>query len=321
MSEFRSYSGQEFFSTRFPPRKFLVENILKEKDSVIVVGGPKTGKSILLFQLICSLTSQHPFLDKYGVSKPCSVCYIQLEGEIEDYQDRLFRMSKAIEIHPENLHYKFSGPMNLLDRSEARLLCQEIAKYHPKLDVLIIDPLYFAFRGSLSDDAIVREFTGNLRIIKDYFGCAIIIVHHTHKVRIDPISGFVVDEGDDALFGSIFWKAWPDHILLLGNNPKTGVRSLTCSTQRSGAILASTSLRLVQPDPLYFEVSEATPNNSLKSLELLEYLKRVGPQNYNQIQSGMGIASSTFFYSIKPLIMQKLVTKDTSVRPMLYLAS
>ena len=321
MSDFRSYSGEEFFSQVFPKRPFLIEGILKEKDSVIVVGPPKTGKSIFLFQLICSLTSQHPFLDKFSVSRPCHVSYVQLEGEIEDYQDRLLRMSHAIEINPALLHYKYSGPMNLLDEEKAKSFCQEIKQYSPKLDVLVIDPLYFALRGSLSDDDLVRRFTGNLRIIKDYFGCAIILVHHTHKVKIDPITGFMLDEGDDALFGSVFWKAWPDHILLLGYNQKTGVRSLTCGTQRSGSILTSTSMRLVQPDPLYFEATEMPTGSALKPIEILDFLKRSGPSTYSEILTGMNLAKSTFFYSIKPLIMQKLVKKDTSEKLTKYTAA
>lgn len=320
MSDFRSYSGEEFFSATFPKRDFLVENILREKDSVIVVGGPKTGKSILLFQLICSLTSQHPFLDKYEVKRPCTVSYVQLEGEIADYQDRMIRMAQALEVNPANLNYIYSSPLNLTDPLEGNRLCETIGKYHKKLDVLIIDPLYFAFQGSLSDDAIVRRFLGNIRVIKDFLGCAVIIVHHTHKVRFDSGSGLVIDEGDAASFGSVFFHAWPDHILLLTSNSNTGLRSLTCGTQRSGAIVSSETLRLVQPAPLYFEPT-ATPATALKPIELLDYLKKSGPSTYAEIKAGMGMSSSTFYFTVKPLIIQKLVIKDISGKLTKYLSS
>lgn len=319
MSDFRSYSGEEFFSATFPKRDFLVENILREKDSVIVVGGPKTGKSILLFQLICSLTSQHPFLDKYEVKKACTVSYLQLEGEISDYQDRMLRMTNTLEINPLNLHYMYSGPINLVDMEKAKRLCETIGKYHKKLDVLIIDPLYFAFLGSLSDDAIVRRFLGSIRIIKDFLGCAVIIVHHTHKVKFDSGSGLVIDEGDAASFGSVFFNAWPDHVLLLTSNNNTGLRSLTCGTQRSGAIISSETLRLVQPNPLYFEPT-ATPATALKPIELLDYLRKNGSSTYAEIKAGMGMSSSTFYFTVKPLIIQKLVLKDTSGKLTKYLS-
>ena len=67
MSDFGAYSGRELFEKEFPKRAWLVEGIIKEKDSVILVGDPKAGKSLLAFQLICSMTSQHPFLDHHQV--------------------------------------------------------------------------------------------------------------------------------------------------------------------------------------------------------------------------------------------------------------
>jgi len=316
MTQFRSYSGEEFFSAQFPKRQFLIDDIIREKDSVIVLGDAKTGKSVLIFQLLCSLTSQHPFLDAYSVHKPCNVSYVQLEGEIEDYHERLMRMVKVLEVDPSRIHYKYSSPVNLASEKEANELCKDIRRYHKTLDVLILDPLYFTFKGSLSDDALVRSLLGNLRIIKDFFSCALILVHHTHKVRWMG-DGLKLNEGDDASFGSVFFKAWPDHILLLELDKKSGLRTLTCGTQRSGTILSSKTLRMVQPDPLYYEVSDPVQGGH-RSVELLEYLKKSGPQTYQEIQAGLSISSSSFYYSIKPLIIQKLVGKDTSTRPMLY---
>ena len=316
MSDFRSYSGEEFYSLVFPDRPFLVDGILKEKDSLLLVGSPKSGKSILIFQLICSLTSQHPFLDKYAVPRPCTVSYVQLEGKLANYHDRLIRMTHSLELNPSFMHYKYSGPINLLDKKQANRLCEEIKQFQPTLDVLIFDPLYFMFPGSLSDDAVVREVLGNLRIIQDFFGCAMIIVHHTHKPRLDT-SGALIDEGDSASFGSIFLHAWPDHVMLLNFNKKTGLRTFTCDTQRSGDILTSLNLRLIQPDPLYFEPTEGQ-STAMKQTEILDFLRKNGPSTYREILTGMSLSESTFFYSIKPLIVSKVVKKDSSFKPQKY---
>ena len=98
MTLFGSYSGDELLEQEFPKREFLVEKIIRERDSVIFVGDEKSGKSILVLQLICSLTSQHPFLDKLKVLRPTKVTLVQLEGEIGDTQDRLKRMISALDI-------------------------------------------------------------------------------------------------------------------------------------------------------------------------------------------------------------------------------
>jgi len=62
MSNFATYSGEEFFGLTLPKREFLVDGFIREKDTVMLVGDEKAGKSLLAFQLICSLTSGHPFL-------------------------------------------------------------------------------------------------------------------------------------------------------------------------------------------------------------------------------------------------------------------
>ena len=69
MSDFGFYSAEEFFGKKLESREALIDQILHEKDSVIIAGKPKTGKSVLLFQLICSLTSGEPFLDRFEVKR------------------------------------------------------------------------------------------------------------------------------------------------------------------------------------------------------------------------------------------------------------
>ena len=101
MSHFKNYVGSEFLTAEFPKRDWLIENICRKNDSVILVGNEKSGKSLFVFQLLCSLTSCHPFLDIYNVPKALKVVYIQLEGEIADSQDRMKRMIKTIDIVPE----------------------------------------------------------------------------------------------------------------------------------------------------------------------------------------------------------------------------
>lgn len=327
MSNFGSYTGTEFLNKEFPPREWLINNICRKGDSVILVGNEKSGKSLFVFQLLCSLTSCHPFLDLYNVPKALKVVYIQLEGEIADSQDRMKRMIKTIDIEPDNFHLRFSAPLNLEDKGFADGLAIDILKnLNPKgkvagqevikPDIVIIDPIYFAFTGSLNKDEDVRAFLGNLRTFKDTLDCAVILVHHTHKTRLN-YKGNIIEEGDEALFGSKFLKAWADHILLFMFDKKTKLRTLSCDTQRSGDIITTCELRLIEPEPLYFEKVD---KEITKDLIVVDLLKREDFREgllVEDIKAKLGISNTSFYRSIKQPLAQGMVIKSET-RPLRY---
>jgi hypothetical protein len=316
MAKFCSLNGKEFLELKIEPRKWLVEGIIKEKDSVILVGNEKSGKSLFIFQLICSLTSGQPFIDTYAVTKPTKVAYFQLEGELEDSQDRMIRLSHTLELHPDLFHIYFYGPLELQSEERMEAVRETIIK-NGKPDILIIDPVYFAFSGSLNNDDIVRNFIGNIRKLKEQLDCAVILVHHTHKQRW-ATDGFQIDEGDDAIFGSKFLKAWADHILLFMYDAKKNIRTLSCTTQRSGDIIKKCELTLIEPDPLYFEPLDKNPTSEILISNLLHSEKNRDGMLKDDICMALSIPANTFYASTKKLFSQKVIIKSKS-RPTVYL--
>lgn len=314
MSNFGFYTGKEFFNLKLEKRMFLVDNILREKDSVIFIGGEKSGKSLLMFQLICSLTSGHPFLDKHNVNKPCKVTYLQLEGELEDSQDRFCRLIRTLDFNNDMFQFAFLQPLDLQNYKDMLEIQSKIEKHQP--DILIIDPLYFAFTGDLNDNKVVREFIGNLRILKENLNCAIILVHHTHRIRTNK-DGKLINEGDDALFGSSFLRAWPDHLLMFSYNKKNETRTLSCTTQRSGDVLASTILKLIQPNPLYFEEADKEPTKESTIISLLGNPKYKEGLTINQIEKHSKLGRTTIYKSLKNPLVEGVIVKTDS-KPVLY---
>ena len=319
-TNFRSYGGKELFSLELKKRDWLVENIIRERQSVVFVGQEKSGKSVFIKQLICSLTSQHPFLDRMKVLKPCRVSYVQLEGELEDTQDRFNRMVMALDINPDLFKLHYYQPLNLQDTAHALKFCNEIIDQWQgqQLDVLILDPIYFAFNGSLSDDAIVRQFIGNMRLIKDKLQCALILVHHTHKTRFD-VRGRQVDEKDEAIFGSKFLKAFPDHILMFTYDKRDGTRILSCETQRGGDILKEARLKLIEPIPLYFQEINLNPTKEATVLNLLSNSEHYEHGlSAKEVSTIAQMSESAFYNSVKRLLGEQIVEKVTEHRPIKY---
>ena len=305
MSDFGFYSAQAFFAKECESRQPLIENILYERDSVILAGKAKTGKSILLFNLICSLTSGEPFLDRFETRRKCKVLYMQLEGSLGDSQDRFQRMLRALSFDETNFFIKFSPPLSLNDGDNVHKFIHEVETRMQTMDVLIIDPIYFAMRGSLSDDEAVRGFVGQLRIIQDHFKCAIILTHHFKKCRKDK-EGNIMPTDDDDVFGSVFFQAWITHQFLFETDRSSKARTLQCNTQRSGKIVERLSLKLVEPDPLYFEELAIWPSKAeaiIKTLSSNQWMTPV--EIYRQSQ----ISRATFYREIKGLMVQSKIEK------------
>ena len=316
VSAFGVYSGDKFFKLKLPQREWLVTDLIRERDSVIFIGNEKAGKSLFISQMICSITSQHPFVDKHDIPRPCKVSQVLLEGDLAETQKRYLDMRKVLDFEESLFQLLFLPPLQLHTTSGIDELINQVEEFDP--DILILDPVYFAFTGSLSDDKVVREFIGNLRIIQDKLRCALILVHHTHKTKFSD-KGKVITEGDEAIFGSKFLKAWPDHTLMLTYDKKNGVRILTCDTQRRGDIQELAKYVLKTPKDygaLFFE--EVTENPSRTDVVYNYFCNTTESKTVDQITTDLSFSRNLFYKSVRPLLKDKIVHKDESHRPVKY---
>lgn len=319
---FGVYRGQDFMKFDFAPKEYLVDSLISRGDSVFLVGAPKSGKSLFVKQLICSLTSGHPFLEKFEVLKPTSVLYVQLEGEPNETKDRFEKMSKKIDFDNTKLTIFYSDPMRLESEEGLKDFYSEVDIAGTQFDCIIMDGLYLSFSGSLSDDECVRKVLGNFRRIKHRYNSTMIVVHHTHKTKFTA-DGDVLMEGDESIFGSQFLRAWPDHVFIISHDKKSDLRHLSCLTQRSGQIERDIKMRLIQPDPLYFETLDEAPEGIVLETakrSIVSFLENSIPNSARakEIMAALGIPKSTFFYVSKELIRDKKIYKDGKGKGTLY---
>lgn len=303
-SGFGVYKASELMKMSFKPKEPLIEGLINIGESVFVCGTPKAGKSIFLQTMAYALSgAEDHFLGSLHVSRPCKVCYIQLEGELADTHDRFRRIANGVKHNLDNLMLFFSEPMQLDSLDYTMSVIASIEKVMTP-NVIILDPLYMAFRGSLSDDDIVRKVLGHIRIIKMYFGCTLIIAHHTHKLKRND-KGEIVSEGDEAMFGSQFLKAWPDHVLMLNYDQRNGTRTLTCTTQRSATVEKEIKLRLNEPDPLFFEEFDEFPKGIVMDMSKKRIQDLIETYNYpihaKDIYTKLEIPRSTCLSVLKTL--------------------
>lgn len=250
MAEGRIYTLNELLA-EVDESKPLIEGLLWERDNVFIVGHEKAGKSILGMQIAFALTSGQALFGEFNVMRKCTVLYVQTEGKLSETKDRTSQMMKVNDVDNEKyfLAYEPSIALDTIDGYER--FVKKINDRGIKPDVIILDPLYHSMSGSMIDEQDSRKMTVNLRRLSDLYDATIIVVHHTHK-PIRSREGDLIDEGDNAIFGSFVFKAWADHILLF-KKVKDKTRILSCDTQRSGKVMGREELYLVGEPYLSFE--------------------------------------------------------------------
>ena len=233
----------------------LIEEVLFERDNTILLGKEKAGKSIFAMQMACALTSGATFLNQYKCTSSYDVVYIQSEGKLSGTRDNLKNMTRTVDCDFSRLLYLYYPSISLDTQQGFNEIIAQVSSWR-RPEVIFIDPLYMSMAGDLKDDVASRKMVENLRILSETYQATIVLVHHAHRtIRMKDKS--IVDEGDDSIFGSFVWKAYPDNIILIekvsGNRYQ---RKISCATQRSGKVLEGVDITLIEPTPLYFKIKD-----------------------------------------------------------------
>jgi hypothetical protein len=309
------YSVEELLLREIRPCAPIIEGFIWEKDNVLIVGHEKAGKSILAMQIAFAISSGQPLFGEFAVQKPCNVLYIQTEGKIPQTAERIREMLKMNDCDPNKLYIAYYPNLGLDTQEGMELFRLELDKTGFKPEVIIVDPLYHSMKGSLIDEQDARKMTANMRVLMERYGCAIVIVHHTHKpIRFE---GKTIAEGDNSIFGSFVWKAWADHTFLFRMD-KTKLRILTCDTQRSGKVVQEQELKLIGTPFLGLERKE--DESGAYELCIRRAIEESGKDGLTRIEicDKTKKTLSTVEKSLRRLIEVGEVTKCTTKRPVKY---
>jgi hypothetical protein len=173
-------------------------------------------------------------------------------------------MTQAIPVGKERFFWRFYDKLHLDTVPDTEKLLTEMRGLNTQIDVVFIDPVYMACSGSLSQDEPVRNMIGNLRRIQEEFNCAVILVHHEHRATKDR-DGKYIEEGDNAIMGSFAFKAFVSHVIRVTKD-KTGLRKLSCDTQRNGGVETDVRLTLHENPLMYKKHSPDMPKGLAETL-------------------------------------------------------
>ena len=243
------YEHQHLISLDLGTSEPLIEGLMLAHDKVMCVARYKAGKSVWSQQLAQCVAGAHSFLG-YRVPVARPVLYIAGEGDLDEFQQRSRAMEPVLPV-PKDMMYWWPFPEYPLNTDKGKELLMKAAK-EAQPGLMIFDPAYILMKGSLSDDEAVSEFIHNIGYVQGKMGCAVVIMHHTHR-NIRTNTGQVVIEGDEAFHGSMLWKAWPTTVFLLTVRADKA-RVLSCDTARRRVMLEKpVPLTMVEPYPLLYQ--------------------------------------------------------------------
>lgn len=276
----------------------IIEGYLWDRDVIMLLGSEKAGKSIAALQMCSGISSGSLFLGKYQCKK-LPVLYLQVEGKKDETPMRLENMMKAVSVDKDYFYraYKKFLPLDLEEYRDA--LDHKIASLPITPKVLCLDCLYMGMEGDLNDNQAIRKFIANVSPVFEKYGLTVIIVHHAK--REDFFQGKKIDHGDNSSYGSVFLRAYVDHIVYLDKHADK-TRTLSCSTQRSGKVSENETLILIEPSPLFFRIRDkfsGTEETILWHLERINMSKK-------EIMGMTGYSESTIERSLKTLVFEGL---------------
>ena len=304
-----AYCGETLRSNSTPPET-IIENFLWKEDAAMLLGSEKAGKSIMAQQMFCAIVTGEPYLGKFEVKKRGPVVYIQAEGKRDEFVDRLNNISMSFN-SPMNdtkfLHiFKKYCPLNVpifrdgifekIDEQVKIWGCNPVA--------ICVDSVYKAMEGDLNENRDIIEFTNAIDDLISRYSSAILLIHHDAKEWRDEKTKETMDRGDKGAYGSVFLRAYVDHILYL-KMQKNKSRTLTCDTQRSGKTHGEIiDLLMIEPSPLCFQLK----GDYKASTEIILHQLRLNKQlSYKQLMENTGLVQITLQQGMAVLIKDNKV--------------
>jgi len=305
----QSYCGKTLRSNSTPPEP-IIDNFLWMGDCVMLLGSEKSGKSIDGQQMFVCIVTGEPYLGKFEVKKPGPVVYIQAEGKRDEFVDRLNNISMSFNKSMNDalfLHiFKKYCPLNVELFREAifEKIDAQVKIWGQNPVAICIDSVYKCIDGDLNENRDIIAFTNAIDEIISRYNCAVLIIHHDSKEWRNEKTKEVLDRGDKGSYGSVFLRAYVDHILYLKMH-KNKSRTLTCDTQRSGKTSPEVlELILIEPSPLCFQIKgDYKPSTEI----ILHQLRLKGQLNYTQLIELTGLAQITLQQGMAILLKDKKV--------------
>jgi len=177
--------GWTLMTTPRPPIPEVIEGLLKKKQTLLIAGPAKIGKSKFAMHLAGCLTSGQPFLKLKCLKS--KVLYVDFENGQDEDDSRISDIAGPLNLSKPNiqncvlLDYPIHTSFNYMKN-----LIIPFATNH-NIDVIILDPIgrVVPDENALKD---MKDFCEMIDDIKMETNCSVILVHHHSKGALSTTS-------------------------------------------------------------------------------------------------------------------------------------
>ena len=208
MLENRPYNFPNFIAEDFELPLTYIDPLIPVNSVTIFFGPFKSLKSMLVQQMALDIAAGLSFLNLFDIPIPRKVLYCQNELADVQLQNRWRVMIKNYSnICLDNLYYLNCKGMFLNDETSFNQFCKVINEIRP--DIVILDSLYYALIGDVSDGAVVNTIIRKCdKMLQSYAPMSLVLVHHQRKVTNER-----PDLGMEEMLGSVQLAAWPSSLI------------------------------------------------------------------------------------------------------------
>lgn len=167
------------------PIDWLVEELFSAGSSGWVGAEAKVGKSWLVLELVYCLTTASTYLERFAVTKPRKVIYIQEE---DSEQRVLRRFNQLLRGTPDRqwprddlLRFAIRSGFKIDDPGWAARLHQALLT--DPVDLCVLDVFQRLHLKSENDQAQMAAVLEVLNALNREFGCGFLVVHHNRKLQ------------------------------------------------------------------------------------------------------------------------------------------
>lgn len=345
-TKLKTESYGEMMSSPEEFKGWLVKGFWGRRSHGIVAGMPKCFKSTLVHDLVVSVASGTPFLNKHPVDDPGPVVVVQNENSGYIMKDRTQKVihqrgldgwarkkgKHSVRIcFPEELPITFINQQGftLTNEDHRRQVEDIIREVQPVL--VVFDPLYLMFEGDLNSSQELNPVLNWLLRLKREYDTSVMLVHHYNKGS-GQNNGAPL-RGGARMAGSIMLYGWVESAWYLTKTeeqtpaqPQEG-NTLTVDftrTSNEATVMLSREFRMAgTPDDMelhiemgdigddLYEITESAPGatvTSVRTLEndIMEELKKK-KLDRNQIRDRVGGSPEQFKRAMDHLVESKKI--------------
>ena len=289
--------------------KWIIDDVLRAGDRMIVTGETGAGKSLLLEQVAVNVAAGiHPFTGERIDGR--YVLIVDPENPKDEVLDRLSTLTglsgDAWSTEFPSLWIRTADELDLSTcEGQERLERWCWNPWGEEIDLLILGPLYRIVRGDLNEKSVADRILDCLNRIRNN-GTAVILEAHSIK-----------EGGAGPPTGTASWMQWPEVGIGI---TKTGKISPWRPPRRSGIILPARLERDERWDrsrwpfrPVTTESTSSTGTAGDLSSVVLDFLDRHGEKEFSRSKLGDELRSegATFSNRALPAAIESLIEKGS----------